>query len=326
MLQPFGPGDDRRGLGLGAGIELLDHLAAQPVDEGLLEPGRARRSQVPEGLQRRQVVLGPRLLRQVPDPVHHGRHHIDPAGLPARDLGQGLFGIEPGHHHDVGAHVYGRHHHAEAGVVIERGRQQGDRLGPQLPAADLGDVFHRHAGLAGQDQLGPAGGAAAGGRLGDRRNDIRQVGLVVGLGGDVVDIHQRLVDRMVERRDDDGGLGQLHDRLELGLGQAEGHRLRRRAHLPQGPAGLDEADAVGQAQGDEIPVLDPQRHQAAGQAVGPPVELVIGQGFIATGDRRGVGLFPRQVSQARAQGNRLVGHGSSSLMQGRGSLRRPRSL
>ncbi len=129
VRQPLGSGDDGHRLGLGAGVELHDHLGAEPVDPGLLQPGRAGRGQVPDGLAgSRRRSCARTSLRQAPDPAHHGRHQIDPGGAdggrspcsvssasnrgmitrcapwlrPAKERDERAVVIErPRHHHDV---------------------------------------------------------------------------------------------------------------------------------------------------------------------------------------------------------------------------------
>ena len=56
MLEPLAAGDDGGGLGLGAAVQLDDPLGAEPLDPGVLEPGRAGLGQVPHDAERRQVV------------------------------------------------------------------------------------------------------------------------------------------------------------------------------------------------------------------------------------------------------------------------------
>ena len=248
MLQPLGAGDRRHRLGLGPGVELHDRFSPHPVDEGLLQPGRAGRGQVPERFQRGEVVFGARFLRQMPDPVHHGRDQIDPARLVLLDGRQGRLGLEAGQQHHVRALAEGRHHHAEAGVMVERRRQQGDGVLLQPPAADLGDVLRADPRLPCQDQLGPSGRAAAGRGFRNRGGDVGQVAVVVRQGQQVGDRQQRAVDLVIELRDHHRRLGQLHDRFQFTLRQAERDRLRRRADLPHGPAGDGEIGRIRQAQ------------------------------------------------------------------------------
>ena len=85
VLQPLGAGDDGHRLGLGAGVELHDHVRPQPVDPGLLQPGRAGRGQVPDGAAgwRRRTSPAPS-SGQAPDAAHHGRHQIDPGAAVRR--------------------------------------------------------------------------------------------------------------------------------------------------------------------------------------------------------------------------------------------------
>ena len=50
VRQPLDARDDRRGLRLGARVQLPDRLGAEPVDPRLLQPRRARRGEVPHDL------------------------------------------------------------------------------------------------------------------------------------------------------------------------------------------------------------------------------------------------------------------------------------
>ena len=50
----------------------------------------------------------------------------------------------------------------------------------------------------------------------------------------------------------------------------------------------DEADAVGQAQGDHVALLHPVGHQPAGDEVGAAVELGVAKGGVAAGDGEGL--------------------------------------
>ncbi len=198
------------------------------------------------------------------------------------------------------------------------------------PRHDHGVVGHGAVGAGGagvgdarttrQDQLGPAGGAAGGGRLveGGGAVLVRTVVLRQGQqGGHVI---ARLVALDGVAGDQDRRLGQVHDRLGLVLGQAVGDRLGRGADLPEREAGFHEVDAVGQADGHQVAVLDAGGHQAARQAVGAKVQLLPGDGAVLVGDGGAVGPLLRQVGETQAQGNRpagfLVAHRRSlSLMQ-----------
>src|SRR6185437_16939557 len=63
----------------------------------------------------------------------------------------------------------------------------------------------------------------------------------------------------------DRRIGQFDDRRQLVGRQARRHRLRHRADLPAGVAGLDEGVAVGERNGDEIAELHaPGQHAARG--------------------------------------------------------------
>ena len=95
MREPFDARDDAGALPLGAPIELLDPLRPQPLDPFFLQPWRHRRGHVEHDLEARQIVGVAHIVRQRPDPMHHGRYEIDPlhplwlrsgAGVPRRRI------------------------------------------------------------------------------------------------------------------------------------------------------------------------------------------------------------------------------------------------
>ena len=190
----------------------------------------------------------------------------------------------------------GHHHH----VVVRRSI-----------AADVSAQVD--ARTAGQDQFRPARRAAGGRGLPDRGGAVFQRVVAVGEGEQSRDVEARLVrsDRLA--RDQDRRLRQLHHRGRLERGQAVGDRLRCRADLPQAVAGLDEIDAVGEAQSDEVARLRPGRLETARDPVGAAVELGPGDGAMLVGDRGPVRPLRRQFAQARSNRDDGFAHSGSSF-------------
>ncbi len=217
---------------------------------------------------------------------------------------QGRLGVEAGQDHQVGALAEAGHRGGERAVVIERSGHDHDVVASGAIGPDLDRRIDARA--AREDQLGPAGRSAGGGRLPDRR---RAVGKRAFVAAAERDQGRNIETRTVAGRDgvtgdDHRGAGQLHDGLGLGGRQAPGDRLGRRPDFPEAVAGLDEVDAVGQAHGDEIGRLDARRLQAPGDGVGAPVELAPGDRAVGVGDGRGVRPFRRELAKARAQRDR----------------------
>ncbi|MGY4483570.1 hypothetical protein ACVWWR_002761 [Bradyrhizobium sp. LM3.2] len=108
-----------------------------------------------DGLQARHVVGIAHVLRQRPDPVHHGRHEIDPLHALARDLSQRLLRVELDEAGELAAGKQRVVRHDERSIVVERAgieqrdpegdveRRRGDRVG--------------HRRLVIEDHLRPAG-------------------------------------------------------------------------------------------------------------------------------------------------------------------------
>src|SRR3546814_2216663 len=76
MRPPLAAIKDRVPLALRTSIDLPNILRADPIDPGILEPGRHGRGTVPDRFKRRNVIAAPHLFGQAPDTVHHrGNHH-----------------------------------------------------------------------------------------------------------------------------------------------------------------------------------------------------------------------------------------------------------
>ena len=101
VLEPLDAGDDRGGLRLGAGVQLVDPLRAEPVDPRLLEPRRARLGEVPDDAQRRHVVAERARRRRGADALHHRRHEVDDVDAVALDRGERCLGVEALQEHDM---------------------------------------------------------------------------------------------------------------------------------------------------------------------------------------------------------------------------------
>ena len=141
-----------------------------------------------------------------------------------------------------------------------------------------------------EDHLGSSGRSAAGHRLPVPRDwaEQRLVGnafrrkvggqrirrIPVGLAAD----HQR-------------GLENVEHRGGFAPWQSPGQRCWRRAEFPYRKAGLEEAIAVGQADGDEVTGLYPFGGKGTGAAVGPALQLLPGERISAMTNRNSVLRF-----------------------------------
>jgi hypothetical protein len=221
-------------------------------------------------------------LRQRPDPVHHGRHEVDPLDAMSGDQAQGFLGIEFLHPGEAAAGEQRAMGHDERRVVMERaGIEQRPALG------DSEQRFRRyvnHRGLMIEDDFWPSGRAAAGHRFPVARHRTAQrfvrhsfrpeigrhrIGRIpVGIAAD----HQ-------------SGFQNLEHRGGFPARQPLGQRRRRRAQFPNRETGFKEGVAVWQADGDEIAGLHTPFGKGAGAAVGAALKLLPGQRILAMADR-----------------------------------------
>ena len=184
-------------------------------------------------------------VRQPPDAAHHRRHEIEPGRAVLLDQAQRLLGVELDHQHDMRAGVQRRSRQAERRVVIERSGHQHRVAARIAPQRAFARAHRNHAGIAGDDQLGPSGRAAAGRRLPGRRDRVGQIArrrstLRSSASGETTG---RPAPMRRAVADHDRRIRQLDDRVDFVRGQPPRHRLRRRADLPAGELRLDEADA-----------------------------------------------------------------------------------
>ncbi len=242
VRQPFRAAQDGDYLLLRAAVELPDAIRAEPLDPGLFEPGRAGRGKVVGDPQAGEVVSGPLLSRQLPDPQHHGRdqvHVVDPVALHQR---QRRGRVEARHDDVVAAQEEASHGRAEGAIVVERPGHQVRPAGKHAVdlGTQLGDVDDRRK--ARDDELRAPGAAARGGRLPLGGHPVWEVG-----GGE---LRSRLEpDRDAGAADDlgaddQGRVGEVDDLFQLKAGRAAGDGLRRRAQLPGRQAGFEELDPV----------------------------------------------------------------------------------
>ena len=112
-------------VGLGAGVVLVDHRS-EPLDHLLLDRHRTRRCGVDDTSQRRDVVAGANLGRQLEQADEHRRHDLDDRHAVALDEGEELLGVEALHQHGGAAEGVGAHHEAQRGGVVHRRRRQVD--------------------------------------------------------------------------------------------------------------------------------------------------------------------------------------------------------
>ena len=258
---------------------------------------------MPHRFQGGEIVFRLHLLGQARNPSHHGRHQIDPGGLVAGNFAQGGLGVEFRHQDHTCPDMKGGKDGDDGPVVIKRPRHQHDVVGRNAPQFACQPVHH--ARLPRHDQLGPPGRSAGGGRLPRRRNAVGQVAVVVRPGQKGVrrnhgfaGIHRQLADH-------DGRFRQFDNGANFGLRQARRNRLRHRTNFPAGVKGFDEADAVGQRDGDVIPEFRASCLKPARHAVGPAVQFAPGPALRAALHRNAVRLARRFPGQGRANGNKF---------------------
>ena len=172
MREPFDPRDHGAALRFGAAIKFVDALRAEPLDPFLLQPRRHRRGHVEHDLEARKIVAVAHLLGQRPDPMHHGRHEIDPLHAAALDQPQRFLGVEFCHAGDPAAVEQRGVRHDERRVVIERPgieQRSAGRLAERRHGRGIG-----HRGLMIEDDFGASGRAAAGHGLPVARHRIVQ--------------------------------------------------------------------------------------------------------------------------------------------------------
>src|SRR5215469_15413255 len=108
--------------------------------------------------------------------------------------------------------------------------------------------------------------------------------------------------------DDQGRVGQLHDRGQLAAGQAGRDGLRHGAELPAGDGGLEELDRVRQGYRHEILRADPGGGERPRQPITPPLELVPGHRGTRHRYRGKIWIFAGQAAERLADRLRGVTH------------------
>jgi len=103
MPEPFHAIYDGTSKILGAAVQFPDLLRAEPVDPGLLQPLRAGRGHMKDRSQRREIESLPLGYGQAPNPIHHGRHHVQPVDAVSSDQAERFDRIEPFHIDEVRA-------------------------------------------------------------------------------------------------------------------------------------------------------------------------------------------------------------------------------
>ena len=113
---------------LGRAVVFVDHRPP-PLDHRPLDRRGAGGGRVNDELQRRQVVLGLHLLRQLEQPVEHDRHHVHVRDLLTLDDLQQFFRVEARLQDHLAADARGQKAIAIGGGVVHRpGHHGGDRL------------------------------------------------------------------------------------------------------------------------------------------------------------------------------------------------------
>ncbi len=255
--------------------------------------------------QARQIIGVAHFLRQRPDPVHHGRHEIDPLHAVGLDQAQRFLGVEFDEAADAPAREQPEMRCDERRVVIERpGIEQ------RHAVRNAEDRFGRcvdHRGLVIEDHLGPSGRAAGGHRLPVARHRAVQRRVRHAFRHEISGQRIRRIP-VGFAADDQRGLEDFQHRGGLAARQPPRQRGRSRTALPHREAGLEKGVAVGQADRDEIAGLDAPGGKSAGTGIGAAFELLPGQRVPAVADRNRVlrlalGIPARHVGDGNQHGD-----------------------
>ena len=103
---------------LGSRVVLVDDRA-EPLDHLLLDLYRARSGSMDDALQRRHVVLGPHLRRQLQQADEHGRHDLGVGDPETLDELEVLLGVEVLHRHNCGADLVHPQAEPQGSSVVE---------------------------------------------------------------------------------------------------------------------------------------------------------------------------------------------------------------
>ena len=159
--------------------------------------------------------------------------------------------------------------------------------------------------IAGHDQLRTAGAATRGGCLPRRRDDVGQVARIGPRRPEAerdttAPGERRVVEGWVDT-DHGGGVGQLHDRVELALWQPPRDRLRRGPKPPGRHVGDEPVDAVRHCDGDHVTLPHPVLVEVHRQVVTALHQLGAGDGVVAAGDGRPIGLRLGQLAETTTE-------------------------
>ena len=298
VIQPLDPANARAAHGLGARVDFPDRFRPDPLDPFLLQPRRAGGGDMHDGVQRRHVVFRLHLVGQGPDPVHHGRHLEQPADLVPVYKPQSLLRVKARHQNDVHPPAHGQTGHAERRGVIQRPRVQQHVVRDHAEQQDVG-IGHgrRHV----DDHLGPSRRAAAGDGLQVFRRDFRQGR---GIGGGVPGLRLRQPFRRPRLRgivdDDQARLEKFQNPRQLRRRQLVRQRRRGRAQRPDRERQLQKRRAVGQGDGDEIPLDHPRLLQGPRPAIDPLRQFAPRQGHALEGQGRAIRIALRMDIQQHA--------------------------
>ena len=217
---------------------------------------------------------------------------VDPVALHQLERGGR---VEARHDDVVAAQEEAPHRRAEGAVVVERPGHQVRPAGEHAVdlGGQLGDVDDR--GEAGDDQLRAPRAAARGGRLPLGGHPVGEVACSESGGRLEADRDPGAAGDV--GADDKGGVGEVDDLLQLQPRRAAGDRLRRRAQLPGGQAGLEELDPIGQSDRHHRPFPNTELLVGTGQLIGPRVDFGARDRDALVGDRRGIGSRRHQVAK-----------------------------
>ncbi|RPK36231.1 hypothetical protein EES39_32280 [Streptomyces sp. ADI92-24] len=236
---------------------------------------------------RREQLLDPVPVQPVGEQLRAaalllGRHH---EGLPVQQRGQHLL------HRDVEADR-GELSRARAGFATD---------GPVVPLQQI-----QQSGGGHRDGLGPAGGTGG----------VDDVGRVPGVHGDGRIVLRQLAGRCDGREvvEHDGRAGVLQHVRDAGGRVVRVDRQIRRARLEYREDGNHQLGRTRQSQGDDLLRAHASGDQCVGQAVGPAVQLAVGQHGVLEHHGRGLGRRPGPRLEERGQGG--VGRWAGRVVAG----------
>ena len=269
-----------------------------------LHVDRTGRGGVHADLQRRYVILGPRLLGELQHPYEHRRHNLRDADLVLAHEAQVVLRIEALHDDDRAARHLNAHAETQrCRVVQRRGREVSGVFAeaeqPGAQAADAGPrLLERSESGGGDDALRAAGGARAVEHVGAGdpvrqrlRRRLLDRGLVAVVAVDGAVDHEPQLDvghldtelggliGLVGRGDEDLRSAIVDDVRHLLGGEATAHRRVDQAGVVGAPANGQESRMVLHAEGDVVAHLESPIAKDVREPVRLRVEFAIRDAF-----------------------------------------------